>query len=102
MSGALHVRINGYKMANTKKENSNSWSEKAIDIFINFFQWHECIWNVTSGYYKDQNRNCLPKEEFDMSVQEYDINRYDYKKMEYSPRPVLTFFLKTLHHSLLT
>ena len=92
MSGPLHVRINGYQMANTKKENSNSWSEKAIDTFINFFQSHECIWNVTSGYYK----------EFDMSVQEYDINRYDYKKMEYSRRPILTFFLKTLHHRLLT
>ena len=40
------------------------------------------IKNVTSGDYKDQNRKYLPLEESDMSVQEYDINRYDYKKME--------------------
>ena len=40
------------------------------------------IWNVTSGDYQDQNRKSLPLEEFDMSVQEYNINRYDYKKLE--------------------
>ena len=43
---------------------------------------HMDIKNVTSGDYKDQNRKYLPLEESDMSVQEYDINRYDYKKME--------------------
>ena len=32
--------------------------------------------------YKDKNRNSLPLEEFDMPMQEYNINRYDYKKME--------------------
>ena len=40
---------------------------------------HECISNVTSGDCKDQNRKCLPFEEFDKPVQEYNINRYDYK-----------------------
>ena len=52
----------------------------AIDTLINCFQSHECIWNVTSGDYEDQNRKSLPLEEFDMSVQKYNINRYDYKK----------------------
>ena len=65
-----------------KKENSKTWSEEAIDKLINCFQSHEYIWNVTSGDYKDQNRKYLPLEEFDMPVQEYSINRYDYKKME--------------------
>ena len=41
----------------------------------------ECIWNVTSGDYKDQNRKSLRLEEFDTSVQEYN-SRYDHKKME--------------------
>ena len=89
-------------MVNTKKENLKTWSEEAVDTLINCFQPHECIWNVTSGNYKDHNRKSLPLEEFDMSVQEYNINRYDYKGMEYSPRPILTFFVKTLHHRLLT
>ena len=31
---------------------------------------------------KDQNRKSLPLEDFDMTVQEYNINRYDYNKME--------------------
>ena len=30
---------------------------------------HECISNVTSGDCKDQNRKCLPFEEFDKPVQ---------------------------------
>ena len=69
-------------MANIKKENAKTWSEEAIDTLINCFQSRECIWNVTSGDYKDQNRKSFPLEEFDTSVEEYNINRYDYKKME--------------------
>ena len=65
-------------MANIKKENSKTWSEEVIGILINCFQSHECIWNVISGDYKDQDRKSLPLEEFNMSVQEYNINRYDY------------------------
>ena len=64
------------KIPNVKKENSKTWSEEAIDTLINCFQSHECIWNVTSGDYKDQNRKYLPLEEVDMSVQEYNINRW--------------------------
>ena len=79
-----------------------TWSEEGIDTLINRFHSHECIWNVTSGNYKDQNRKSFPLEELHMSVQEYNIIRYDYKRMEYSPRPILTFFVKTLHHRLLT
>ena len=41
------------------------------DGYINCFQSHECIWNVTSG-------------DFYISVQEYNINRYDYKKIRIS------------------
>ena len=89
-------------IANIKKENSKIWTEEAINTLINSFQSHKCIWNVTSGRYKDLNRKPLPLEEFDMSVQEYNINRYDHKKMELSPRPILTVFVKTLHHRLLT
>ena len=37
---------------------------------------------ITSSDYKDQNRKSLPLEEFDMSAQEYNINRYDYKKWD--------------------
>ena len=60
-------------MANIKKENSKTWSEEAIDTLFNCFQSpsHECISNVTSGDCKDQNRKCLPFEEFDKPVQEY-------------------------------
>ena len=43
-------------MANVKKENSKTWSEEAIDKLINSFHSHECIWNVTSGDHKEQNR----------------------------------------------
>ena len=71
-------RVN--KIVDIKKGNSKTWSEEAIDTLINCFQSHECIWNVTSGDYKDQNRKSLPLEEFDMPVQEYNINRYDSKK----------------------
>ena len=77
-----------------KTEDSKTWSEEAIDTLIKCFQSHECIWNVTGGDYKDQNRNYLPLEEFDMSVQEYNINRGNYKNMEYSPRLILTIFVK--------
>ena len=69
-------------MANIKKENAKTSSEEAIDTLINCFQSRECIWNVTSGDYKDQNRKSFPLEEFDTSVEEYNINRYDYKKLE--------------------
>ena len=41
-------------------------------------------------------------EEVDMSVQEHNINRYGYKKMKKSPRPILTIFVKALHSRLLT
>ena len=51
-----------------KKENWKTSLEEAIDTLINCFQSHECIWNVTSGNYKDQSRKSLPLEEFDMSV----------------------------------
>ena len=78
------------KMANVKKENSEIWSEEAIDKLTNCFQSHECIWDVTSGDNKEQNRKSLPLEGFDMSVQEYNINRFDYEKMKQSLRPILT------------
>ena len=51
-----------------RKENAKRWSEEAIDTLINCFQSHECIWDVTSGDCKDQNRKSLPLEEFDLSV----------------------------------
>ena len=38
--------------------------------------------DVTSGDYKEQNRKPLPLEGFDMSVQECNIYRFDYKKNE--------------------
>ena len=44
------------KMANIKNENSKIWSEEAIATFMNCFQSHECLWNVISGDYKDQNK----------------------------------------------
>ena len=65
------------KMANIKKGNSKTWSEEAIDTLINCFQSHGCIWQVTSGDYKDQNKNSLALGEIAMSMQEYDMNRYD-------------------------
>ena len=64
-------------MANIKKRNSKTWSEEAIDTLINCFQSHGCIWQVTSGDYKDQNKNSLALGEIAMSMQEYDMNRYD-------------------------
>ena len=70
------------KRANIKKENSKTWSEEAIDTLINCFQSHGCIWNVTSGDYKDKKRNSLALGEIDMPVQEYNINRYEYKKLK--------------------
>ena len=88
-------------MANIKKENSKTWSEETIDILINCFQSYECIWNATSGDYKDQNKKSLPLEEFDMSVQEYNINRYDYKKWN-NLRGQSSISVKTLHHRPLT
>ena len=50
-------------------------SEEAIDTLINCSQSHECLWNVTSGDYKDQNRKSLALEAVDMSVQEYVMNK---------------------------
>ena len=40
-------------LKNSKKENSEIWSEEAIDTLINCFQSHECMWNITSSDYKD-------------------------------------------------
>ena len=68
------------QMANINK-NLKTWSGEVIDTLINCFQSHKCLWNVSSGYYKDQNRKSLPLEEANMSMQEYEINRYDQKKM---------------------
>ena len=67
------------KMPNAKKEKPKIWSEEAIDTLIDCFQSHECIWNITSVDLKDRTGLSLPLEEFDMSVQEYNINKYDYK-----------------------
>ena len=67
-------------MENMKKENSKTWSEEAIDTLINCFESHECLWNVTSGDYKDQNKKYLALEEVDMAMQEFDMNGYDYQK----------------------
>ena len=67
-------------MPKRKKEKSKTWSEKATDTLIKCFQSNECRWNVTNGDYKDQKRKSFTLEEFDISVQEYNINRYDYKK----------------------
>ena len=64
-------------MANIKKGNSKTWSKEAIDTLINCFQSHGCIWQVTSSDYKDQNKNSLALGEIAMSMQEYDMNRYD-------------------------
>ena len=64
------------KMANIKNF-LKAWSGEVIDTLINCFQSHECLWNVSSGDYKDQNRKSLPIEEANMSMQEYEINRYD-------------------------
>ena len=68
------------KMASIKKENSKSWSAETIDTLINCFQSHECLRNVTSGGYKDQNKKSSALEEVEKSMQEYDTNRYDYQK----------------------
>ena len=76
-------------MANIKKENLKTWSEEAIDTLIKCFQSHECIWNVISGDYKNQNRKSLSFKEFHMPVPEYDFNRYHYKKMESLPNQFL-------------
>ena len=78
----LFVQIKGRQDGKYEKRKFEKQSEEAIDALINCFQSHECIWNVTNGDYKDQNSKSLPVVEFDMSVQEYNINRYDYKKME--------------------
>ena len=32
-------------------------AKEATDTFINCFQSHECLWNVTSGDYKDQTKS---------------------------------------------
>ena len=55
-------------------------AKEAIDTFINCFQSHECLWNVTSGDYKDQNKKSLALKEVDVSLQEYGVNRYEYHK----------------------
>ena len=65
-----------------KKRKLETWSEKVIDTLINCFQSQELLWNVTSGNYKEKNKKSLALEEVDMLVQEYYINRYDYKSMD--------------------
>ena len=92
------------KTANIKTENSKTRSEEAIGILkilIDCFQSHECIWNVTSGDYEEQNRKfCLQKNlichcknmtSVDMTI-----------KNGITSEANLTIFVKTLHHSLLT
>ena len=46
---------------------------------INCFSSHECLWNVTNGDYQDQNKTSLALEKVHVSMQEYDMNRYDYQ-----------------------
>ena len=43
-----------------------------MDTLINCFQSHKCLWNVTSGDFKDQNEKFLALEELDVSMQEYE------------------------------
>ena len=52
------------------------------------------VLHITSSDYKDQNRKSLPLEEFDMSAQEYKINRYDYKKWNIFSEANSYFFRK--------
>ena len=54
------------------KKKSKTWPEEAIDTLINCFSHMNAYGMLSVEYDKF--------EEFDMSVQEYDINRYDYKK----------------------
>ena len=54
------------------KKKSKTWLEEAIDTLINCFSHMNAYGMLPVEYDKF--------EEFDMSVQEYDINRYDYKK----------------------
>ena len=70
------------KMTNMKIRIRKHGQKKRLIHYLTVFshQSHECIWNVTSGDSKDQNRKSLSLEEFDMPVQECNINRYDYKK----------------------
>ena len=63
--------MKGRQNGEYKKENSKTWLKEAIDTLISCFQSLECIWNITSGDYEDQNGKSLPLEESDMSVQEY-------------------------------
>ena len=62
------------KMANIKKKISKAWSEEVIDILINCFWFQECLSNISSGDYKDQNKKSMALEEVDMSMQEYVMN----------------------------
>ena len=92
------------KTANIKKENSKTRSEEAIGILkilIDCFQSHECIWNVTSGDYEEQNRkfylqknlicHCKNMTSIDMTI-----------KNGITSEANLNIFVKTLHHRLLT
>ena len=75
-----------------KKENLKAWSEEAIDTLSNCLQSHECLSNVTSVHYKHQGKMLLALEEVDLSMQEYDMSRYDYQKMNSSLRQILERF----------
>ena len=68
-----------------KKENLKAWSEEAIDTLSNCLQSHECLSNVTSVHYKHQSKMFLALEEVDLSMQEYDMSRYDCQKNELIP-----------------
>ena len=57
-----------------------TWSEKSIGTLINCFQSHKFLCNVSGGDYKDQIKKSLALEEVGMSMQEYEMNRYDYQK----------------------
>ena len=68
---------------------SNCWDKQTswricegLGTSINCFLSNECLWNVISSDYKDQIKKPLDFEEVDMSVQEYDMNRYDYQKID--------------------
>ena len=74
------VIVKGKQDGKYKKEISKTWSGEAIDTLINCF--HMSASGILPAVIKDQNRKSLPLEDFDMTVQEYNINRYDYNKME--------------------
>ena len=68
------------KILRKKKENLKASSKDTIDTLFNCFQSHEFLWNVTWGDLKDRNKKSLALEEIGMSMQEYNMNKYDYQK----------------------